>query len=51
MIGQQGRAPLSCKPFGERLFYRLVQQAVAVEPVPYHRLIGRSGKPQPVAGT
>ncbi len=34
-----------------KLFYRLVQQAVAVEPVPYHRLIGRSGKPQPVGDT
>ena len=34
-----------------KLFYRLVQQALAVEPVPYHRIIGRFGKPQPVGGT
>ncbi len=34
-----------------KLFYRLVQQAAAVDPVPYSRLIGRSKKPQPVGGT
>lgn len=35
-----------------KLFYRLVQQAVAVDPVPYQAIIkrprGRSRKPQPV---
>ncbi len=34
-----------------KLLYRLVQQAVAVEPVPYRRLIGPSGKPQPIGYT
>jgi transposase-like protein/ribosomal protein L37AE/L43A len=32
-----------------KLFYRLVQQAVAVDPVPYKDLVG--GKPQDVGGT
>jgi len=32
-----------------KLFYRLVQQAVAIDPVPYKDLVG--GKPQDVGGT
>ncbi len=33
-----------------KLFYRLLQQAVQVDPAPYKNIVGGKGRPQPVVG-